>query len=304
MIRKNARGAPQRRCRWSTRDETAHRPRDHRGRRQVLCRCPLSPRPPRAPGGRRGGRGGTGRSNRQPTDKCPVCGMFVAKYPDWVTQAVYRDGCLRRLRRRQGHVQVSAQPAGVRTVTPAVDIGALYVTDYYSLTPIDGKQALVRRRQRRVRSHGPRADPLCQRARGAAVHGRPQGQAPAPLRGGHGGRPEGAGLMRLSRSAAFFAVVALLLRTRPARRAGCRTPAARAPRRASPRTGRWPAGSCSPTSASSPTRATPGTRRSRITTAPSRTTRWPWSTSPRARWSCRPRTSPAARRPGRMSRDP
>ncbi|MBN2123226.1 MAG: nitrous oxide reductase accessory protein NosL [Deltaproteobacteria bacterium] len=27
-----------------------------------------------------------------PKDKCPVCGMFVAKYPDWTASVVYADG--------------------------------------------------------------------------------------------------------------------------------------------------------------------------------------------------------------------
>ena len=25
-------------------------------------------------------------------DKCPVCGMFVYKYPDWVGQIIFKDG--------------------------------------------------------------------------------------------------------------------------------------------------------------------------------------------------------------------
>jgi nitrous oxide reductase accessory protein NosL len=25
-------------------------------------------------------------------DKCPVCGMFVAKYPDWTTAVLFKDG--------------------------------------------------------------------------------------------------------------------------------------------------------------------------------------------------------------------
>ena len=25
-------------------------------------------------------------------DKCPVCGMFVAKYPDWAAQIIFKDG--------------------------------------------------------------------------------------------------------------------------------------------------------------------------------------------------------------------
>ena len=27
-----------------------------------------------------------------PGDKCPVCGMFVAKYPDWVGEIIFTDG--------------------------------------------------------------------------------------------------------------------------------------------------------------------------------------------------------------------
>ena len=27
-----------------------------------------------------------------PKDKCPVCGMFVAKYPDFVAQVIFQDG--------------------------------------------------------------------------------------------------------------------------------------------------------------------------------------------------------------------
>ena len=26
------------------------------------------------------------------SDKCPVCGMFVAKYPDFLAQIIFRDG--------------------------------------------------------------------------------------------------------------------------------------------------------------------------------------------------------------------
>ena len=27
-----------------------------------------------------------------PKDRCPVCGMFVAKYPDWVAEIIFKDG--------------------------------------------------------------------------------------------------------------------------------------------------------------------------------------------------------------------
>ena len=27
-------------------------------------------------------------------DKCPVCGMFVYKYPDWVGEIIFKDGSI------------------------------------------------------------------------------------------------------------------------------------------------------------------------------------------------------------------
>ena len=33
-----------------------------------------------------------GAPTPSPKDKCPVCGMFVAKYPDWTAVITFRDG--------------------------------------------------------------------------------------------------------------------------------------------------------------------------------------------------------------------
>ncbi|MEW8383487.1 MAG: nitrous oxide reductase accessory protein NosL, partial [Candidatus Thiodiazotropha taylori] len=30
--------------------------------------------------------------NPGPKDTCPVCGMFVAKYPEWIGTVLYKDG--------------------------------------------------------------------------------------------------------------------------------------------------------------------------------------------------------------------
>ena len=74
-------------------------------------------------------------------DKCPVCGMFVAKYPDWVAQVRFADGKtvffdgvkdLCKFYFDIGHYQPGRS---------AADIGAVYVTDYYTLAPIAAEYA-------------------------------------------------------------------------------------------------------------------------------------------------------------------
>ncbi|HSB67908.1 MAG TPA: nitrous oxide reductase accessory protein NosL [Candidatus Methylomirabilis sp.] len=74
-------------------------------------------------------------------DKCPVCGMFVAKYPDFVAQVIYRDGASAVF---DGAKDLFKYLLNLRAYAPsrqASDIGAIYVTDYYSLTPVDGRGA-------------------------------------------------------------------------------------------------------------------------------------------------------------------
>lgn len=76
-----------------------------------------------------------------PKDKCPVCGMFVAKYPDWIAAIVFRDGSavffdgvkdLLKYRFRMDRYGRGRNPE---------DIERIYVTDYYRLEPIDGRRA-------------------------------------------------------------------------------------------------------------------------------------------------------------------
>ena len=85
---------------------------------------------------------GTDRKPIKPSekDKCPVCGMFVAKYPDFLAQVIYQD--------RSYVVFDGAKDlfkyllnTGAYGARPASGIAAMYVTDYYALTPIDAKRA-------------------------------------------------------------------------------------------------------------------------------------------------------------------
>lgn len=75
------------------------------------------------------------------TDRCPVCGMFVYKYPKWVARIVFRDGsaCF-----YDGAKDMFKHIFNVAKYTPgktAESITALHVTDYYSLDLIEAKSA-------------------------------------------------------------------------------------------------------------------------------------------------------------------
>jgi copper chaperone NosL len=76
-----------------------------------------------------------------PKDKCPVCGMFVAKYPDFVAVLYFKDGAhaffdgIKDMMKYYFNLQKYA-PSKKRD-----DIVQLQVTDYYSLGLIDGFKA-------------------------------------------------------------------------------------------------------------------------------------------------------------------
>jgi nitrous oxide reductase accessory protein NosL len=76
-----------------------------------------------------------------PKDKCPVCGMFVAKYPDFVAQVIYTDGTYAVF---DGAKDMFKYLLNLPMYAPSrrtTDIGMIYVTDYYALIPIDGRGA-------------------------------------------------------------------------------------------------------------------------------------------------------------------
>ncbi|BCB97037.1 nitrous oxide reductase accessory protein NosL [Dissulfurispira thermophila] len=74
-------------------------------------------------------------------DKCPVCGMFVSKYPDWTAQIIFADGTYAVF---DGVKDMMKYYLNMKRYNPAKDIKdieAIYVKDYYSLKDIDGKKA-------------------------------------------------------------------------------------------------------------------------------------------------------------------
>lgn len=75
------------------------------------------------------------------TAKCPVCGMFVAKYPDWTATARFRDGSTSYY---DGPKDMFSHYFATGRYTPGKlqsDITGLAVKEYYSLTMIDARAA-------------------------------------------------------------------------------------------------------------------------------------------------------------------
>ena len=73
--------------------------------------------------------------------KCPVCGMFVAKYPDWTATARFRDGTTSYY---DGPKDMFSHYFDTARYTPGkrqTDIVALAVKEYYSLATIDARAA-------------------------------------------------------------------------------------------------------------------------------------------------------------------
>ncbi|WP_059439529.1 nitrous oxide reductase accessory protein NosL, partial [Anaeromyxobacter sp. PSR-1] len=76
-----------------------------------------------------------------PKDRCAVCGMLVAKYPQWVASIRYRDGEVAFF---DGVKDLLAYWHDLPRHAPGRaqgDVAAISVTDYYSARPIDGRSA-------------------------------------------------------------------------------------------------------------------------------------------------------------------
>lgn len=74
-------------------------------------------------------------------DTCPVCGMFVAKYPEWVATVLYKDGHAHHF---DGAKDLFKYLLDMSTWAPnhrAEDIRSIGVTEYYGLSLIDAQAA-------------------------------------------------------------------------------------------------------------------------------------------------------------------
>jgi copper chaperone NosL len=76
-----------------------------------------------------------------PADKCPVCGMFVAKYPDFVDQVVFKDGNHAFFDGVKDMMKYYFDLPKYNPGKTTADIAHILVTDYYNMNLIDGTQA-------------------------------------------------------------------------------------------------------------------------------------------------------------------
>ena len=76
-----------------------------------------------------------------PRDKCPVCGMFVAKYPDWGAEILFKDGTHAFFDGAKDMFKYYFNLKNYHPSKTTGDIDSIYVTDYYDLTWTDGNKA-------------------------------------------------------------------------------------------------------------------------------------------------------------------
>jgi copper chaperone NosL len=76
-----------------------------------------------------------------PRDKCPVCGMFVYKYPDYLAQITFKDGSTAFFDGPKDMYKYYFNPSKYNPARKTFDIDFIFVTDYYSLISIDGMKA-------------------------------------------------------------------------------------------------------------------------------------------------------------------
>lgn len=74
-------------------------------------------------------------------DKCPVCGMFVAKYPDFLAQITFKDGSYAFFDGVKDMIKYYLDLPKYNPSKKPDDIAAIFVTDYYSMNLIDGFKA-------------------------------------------------------------------------------------------------------------------------------------------------------------------
>jgi copper chaperone NosL len=76
-----------------------------------------------------------------PKDKCPVCGMFVAKYPDFLAVIVFKNGAVAYFDGVKDMMKYRLNLLKYAPQEPPADILAIHVTDYYRMEFIDGSKA-------------------------------------------------------------------------------------------------------------------------------------------------------------------
>lgn len=77
-----------------------------------------------------------------PRDACPVCGMFPAKYPDWVATILWDDGDAVHFDGAKDFFKYLAELDKYAPGRTRDQIAGMGVTEYYGLALIDARAAL------------------------------------------------------------------------------------------------------------------------------------------------------------------
>ncbi len=74
-------------------------------------------------------------------DLCPVCGMLVSKYPNWVAMVTWKDGHTHFFDGAKDMFKFLGDLAKYAPGHRKEDIAGIYVTDFYNLERIDARKA-------------------------------------------------------------------------------------------------------------------------------------------------------------------
>jgi len=74
-------------------------------------------------------------------DLCPVCGMLVSKYPNWVAVVIYKDGHAHFFDGAKDLFKFIDMPQKYVSGHRREMIASMWVTEFYGLTRIDARQA-------------------------------------------------------------------------------------------------------------------------------------------------------------------
>lgn len=75
-------------------------------------------------------------------DLCPVCGMLVSKYPNWVAVVTWKDGHSHFFDGAKDMFKFLQDLAKYAPNHRMEDIAGIYVTDFYNLERIDARKAV------------------------------------------------------------------------------------------------------------------------------------------------------------------
>ena len=76
-----------------------------------------------------------------PKDRCPVCGMFVAKYPNFAAQLQFKDGTTLHFDGNKDLFTCYLDLSRFARGRKQGDLAAVFVTGYYDLRPIEARSA-------------------------------------------------------------------------------------------------------------------------------------------------------------------